>query len=75
MSKLAAAILSHFIVVPYIEASPASTPVLLPDSALTSLAGRAPAVCSQLQRIGRYPAFNRDRGPVSVFGLRLHWKL
>ena len=21
------------------------------------------------------PAFNRDRGPVSVFGARLHWEL
>ena len=21
------------------------------------------------------PAFNRDRGPVSVFGIRLHWQL
>jgi high affinity Mn2+ porin len=21
------------------------------------------------------PAFNRDRGPVSVFGVRLHWQL
>jgi high affinity Mn2+ porin len=22
-----------------------------------------------------HPAFNRDRGPVSIFGLRLHWEL
>jgi high affinity Mn2+ porin len=21
-----------------------------------------------------HPAFNRDRGPVSVFGARLHWE-
>ena len=21
------------------------------------------------------PAYNRDRGPVSVFGVRLHWEL
>ena len=21
------------------------------------------------------PAFNRDRGPVSVFGIRFHWEL
>jgi hypothetical protein len=32
---------------------PVSTPSLLPDSTLTSLAGKAPALCAQLQRIGR----------------------
>jgi hypothetical protein len=29
------------------------TKALLPDSAFASLAGKAPAVCSQLQRMGR----------------------
>jgi hypothetical protein len=32
---------------------PAPTPPLLPDFRLASLAGKAPAVCSQLQRMGR----------------------
>jgi len=110
MSKLAAAIRNHLVIVPYIEAKalfrrrpgqilaptlqgpaiswrcptvvvpnpstalrmrlrpaeieamnasvreprpPASTPPLLPDSGLRSLAGKAPALCSQLQRMGR----------------------
>jgi len=32
---------------------PASNPPLLPDSTWSSLACKAPSVCSQLQRIGR----------------------
>jgi hypothetical protein len=59
MFKLAAAIRNYFVVVPYIEAKapssrrPASTPPLSRDSSFVSLAGKAPAVCSQLQRMGR----------------------
>jgi hypothetical protein len=33
--------------------APALTKAWLPDSALASLAGKAPAVCSKLQRMGR----------------------
>ena len=30
--------------------------------------------CAVDYQFFNHPAFNRDRGPVSVFGLRLHWE-
>jgi len=59
MFKLVAAIRNYFVVVPHIEAKPpssrrpASSSPLSRDSSFVSLAGKAPAVCSQLQRIRR----------------------
>jgi hypothetical protein len=59
MFKLVATIRNYFVVVPYIEAKApssrrsASTPPLPRGSSFVSLAGKAPAVCSQLQRMGR----------------------